>query len=277
MYDVVIAYRIYPQVSKKPLVFGDDKFRLSELCLASLQNSLGALNVKMYALLDNCPEQYTALFQKYFSHSDLEIIDLPGLGNGATFKKQIELLLSQNKTEYVYFAEDDYLYRPNQFSEMIDFMQSFPKADFVTPYDHNDYYVLDFHDHSVRSRSSGAYHWHIRNSTCLTFLARLSSLRRSAKVFETYVRKNSDASIWLSLTKYRIGNPALLLKYLFKDRDMFKLFIKAWYFNSFQIMFGPRYELWSPVPAIGTHMQYDAISPAIDWNEEINAILKKIE
>lgn len=273
MYDVVIAYRIYPQISKQPLVFADDKYRLSELCLASLQRSLGTLNVKMYALLDNCPPEYEALFRKYFSHVELEIIHLPGVGNGATFKKQIELLSAQMDTEFVYFAEDDYIYRPKQFVSLIDFMKSTPNADFATPYDHSDYYSLDLHHHPVHVLAHGAYHWQRRSSTCLTFLARVSSLRESASVFETFARRNFDASLWLSLTKYRVWNPFKMLRYLREDTFIFKILAKAWYFNAMQIIFGRRYELWSPMPSIGTHIQFDGIAPVIDWNKEIEEIV----
>jgi hypothetical protein len=275
-YDVVIAYRIYPQVSKQPLVFANDKLRLSELCLASLYRSLGALKVKIYAILDNCPAEYEALFHKYFAHRNLEIIHLQGVGNGATFKKQIELLSSQTNTEFVYFAEDDYVYRPNEFAAMIDFMRSVPNADFVTPFDHHDYYTLDLHRHAVRVCSSGAYHWQQRNSTCLTFLARLSSLREAANVFETFAQKNFDASLWLSLTKFHVWNPFTIVKYLRKeDRFMFKILAKAWYFNAMQIITGRRYELWSPMPSIGTHLQYDTIAPVIDWKKEIETIIEE--
>ena len=86
-YDLAVAYRIYPKVSKVPLVFGDNKFKLAELCLRSFKNSLGSLRVKIWVLLDNCPAKYEELFKKYFDINDLEIIKLPGIGNRGTFKK----------------------------------------------------------------------------------------------------------------------------------------------------------------------------------------------
>jgi hypothetical protein len=273
MYDVVIAYRIYPQVSKQPLVFADDKLRLSELCLASLRRALGNLNVKMYAILDNCPPEYEALFHKYFSDREREIIHIQEGGNGVTFAKQIALLSSRTDTEFVYFAEDDYVYRPNQFAALLDFMKSTPNADFATPYDHIDYYSLDLHHHPVHVSAYGAYHWQRRGSTCLTFLARVSSLRESASVFETFARRNFDASLWLSLTKYRVWNPLKMLKYLREDKFIFRVLAKAWYFNARQIILGRRYELWSPVPSIGTHIQFDGLAPVIDWNKEIEEIV----
>ena len=61
-YDVAVAYRIYPKVSRAPPVFADDKYQLSELCLKSFRDSLGSLKVKMFVLLDNCPPSYEDLF-----------------------------------------------------------------------------------------------------------------------------------------------------------------------------------------------------------------------
>jgi hypothetical protein len=46
---------------------------------------------------------------------------------------------------------------------------------------------------------------------------------------------------------------------------MFTILAKAWYFSATQILFGRRYELWSPIPSIATHLQNDTIAPGIDW------------
>ena len=95
IYDIAIAYRIYPGVSKVPPVFSDDKFKLSELCLCSMQKALKGVNAKLYILLDNCPPEYKKLFKKYFSEEDLELIELDGIGNGGTFKLQMDILLRE--------------------------------------------------------------------------------------------------------------------------------------------------------------------------------------
>src|ERR1700739_4266701 len=119
-YDVAVAYRIYPKVAKPPqsLPFGDDKLRQAEICLRSFRNSLGSLRVKLWAILDGCPQEYRTLFQRYFAPEDLVLVEVNGIGNRATYAKQLEILLSQCDAEYVYFAEDDYLYLPDEFSRM---------------------------------------------------------------------------------------------------------------------------------------------------------------
>ena len=42
-YDLAVAYRIYPGVSKVPPVFSQDKLKLAEFCLKSFKDSLGDL------------------------------------------------------------------------------------------------------------------------------------------------------------------------------------------------------------------------------------------
>ncbi len=138
-YDLAIAYRIYPKISGRPPIFENDKYKLSDLCLKSLKNSLGSLKVKLYILLDNCPPKYEDLFKKYFKNEDLNLIRLKGIGNKGTFYLQLKILTEQNDAENVYLAEDDYCYLPNQFQKMVYLLRRDPEVDFITPYDHSDY------------------------------------------------------------------------------------------------------------------------------------------
>ena len=101
-YDLVIAYRIYPGIAKVPPVYSHDKYKLSKLCLESLRQSLVGLRVKVYAILDNCPPDYEALFLSSFASEDLELIILSKEegGNKATFRKQIEILSKGPKSSH---------------------------------------------------------------------------------------------------------------------------------------------------------------------------------
>jgi hypothetical protein len=103
-YDVAIAWRVYPGVTKTPPVFEDNKLKLVELCLRSLKASLGDLRVKFFALLDNCPSEYDDLLHAFFEEPDLDIRHYDGIGNEATFSEQIEILVNQTDAEFVYFA-----------------------------------------------------------------------------------------------------------------------------------------------------------------------------
>jgi len=271
-YDVAIAYRIYPRVSKSPFVFPDDKFRLSEVCLKSFKASLGTLKIKVWALLDGCPPEYEELFRRHFNDQELELVRMDGVGNAATFAKQVEILSNQNLAEYVYFAEDDYFYLPNQFSRLLNFLARHEDADFVSAYDHPGHYARGISYHRNYLRIFEGRHWRSSSSICLTFLTRKSTLRACRKVFQTFTRGNYDASIWMSLTKYHVGNPVLIFQYVISDVSAFKSIVKAWLFCWRQIVFGKRRTLWIPVPAIATHMERDFMAPVIDWPNIIREV-----
>ena len=264
-FDVAIAYRIYPGVSKMPVVFQQDKLRLAELCLRSLAGALDGVRAKLWVLLDGCPPEYEALFRRYFAPEQLEFVPLGGVGNLATFEMQIDLLLRQRDAEAVFFAEDDYFYAPGAFREMLGFLRAHPDVDFVSPYDHSDYYSEAGHHHPNFIRVFGGRHWRTANSTCLTFLTTRRTLERTQRVFRTYGRNNHDMSLWLSLTKYVVREPGMLLRLMRTDRVMFKLAVKAWLHAARETLLGKRWSLWVPVPSVATHMESTCLAPAVDW------------
>ncbi len=270
-YDVAIAYRIYPKVAKPAmgLPFSDDKLLLSEVCVQSLKKSLGGLRAKIWVLLDGCPDEYAKIFQKHFDAKDLVLIPLPGVGNKATFGKQIDILLEQTDSDLVYFAEDDYFYLPDQFSKMTRFLRGNDDADFVTPFDHLDYYTLAFHQHPKQVKVHSGHHWTTVASTCLTFLAKKESLRRHERMFRSYCGRNWDSSLWLSLTKYSAFNPIRALRFARAQKVFAPVYAKTWFFGWAQLLFGKRARLWVSTPAIATHLDKNSLAPNIDWIAEM--------
>ena len=266
LYDIAVAYRIYPKVSKVPAVFPNDKLKLAEFCLKSFKDSLGSLKVRMFVLLDNCPPSYENLFKRYFAEDDLELIKLNGVGNRATFDTQINILLQQNFSEIIYFAEDDYLYLPNQFESMVKFLREERQVDFVSPYDHLDYYVQDFHQQIKNSiKFYDERHWRTAAYTCLTFLTTKTMLEKTRNVFESYTRGAGDQNLWMSLTKYKLFNLLVMLQYYRTNKSFLVLILHAWKFGWRQILFGKRRNLWVPIPGIATHMQSTRIAPTFTW------------
>ncbi|MCX7736112.1 MAG: glycosyltransferase family 2 protein [Candidatus Kapabacteria bacterium] len=263
-YDLVIAYRIYPGVSKIPPIFSDNKLKLSELCLISFKEALKDFNFKLYAILDNCPDEYKKLFNYYFQDNDLEILSLQRTGNAGTFGLQLKLLLEQNYSDYVYFAEDDYFYLPNAFQEMISFIKN-ADVDFVSPYDHPDYYNLDLHNYHYQIKRFGNIEWRTAGSTCMTFLTKKAVLEKTQRLFRTYTKNNYDASIWLALTRKKITS----IKFLFGDAPKNPLYrrilLKLLFFSPQRLFFGNDWKLWTPLPSLATHMDKEHLAPAIDW------------
>jgi GT2 family glycosyltransferase len=266
-YDFAVAYRIYPRVSKRAqsLPFGDDKLRQAEICLRSFRNSLGSLRVKVWAILDGCPGEFRELFQRYFAPEDLALIEFDGIGNRATFGKQIEILLRQEDSDLIYFAEDDYVYLAEQFPLMLRFLRDGQGVDFVTPYDHPDCYQLDLHHEPKWVTVFEGHHWRTAASTCLTFLTRKSTLARYEHTIMAYSRGNNDCAMWLSLTKRRVFNPLAPLRFLAKGEFYWKIFVQAWLFCWRQIVFGKAAKLWVPLPGLATHLCAGLLSPSIDW------------
>jgi hypothetical protein len=266
-YDLAVAYRIYPKVSDAASSFpcGHDKYRLSELCLRSFKDALKGLRVKIWAILDGCPPEYASLFTKYFSRNDLILVGLGGIGNQATFLRQIEILLTQEDAEVVYFAEDDYFYLPGQFRCMIDFLNGHGDAHFVSPYDHLDCYTMELHQQPKWLKVYGGLHWRTAASTCLTFLTTRGTLRRTQAVFRNYKRRSLDCSLWLSLTKHRVFDPVFFVRQLIHEPFFCKIILKSWFYFWRQILFGKKWALWAPIPGVATHLDIKALSPNVDW------------
>jgi len=267
MMDLAVAYRIYPGVSKVPAYYSSDKFKLSEMCLASFQEALGDLKVKVYAILDGCPPEYVDLFQRVLQGRDLEIIQPDRIGNHATFGLQIDLLRNQTSAEYVYFAEDDYFYFPEAIKRMVGFIRDSDEVDFVTPYDHPDsYYTSSCHErHFIKPW--GDRYWRTTSSTCLTFLTSRHVLESTQSILRSYCRGNMDCPMWQAMTqKFSLFDPRIH----FADILRLKLWVRTWQYGFGRVMFGRRYKLWAPIPTLSTHMESTCLSPLVDWQEEFH-------
>ncbi|MFX1308523.1 MAG: glycosyltransferase family 2 protein [Promethearchaeota archaeon] len=265
-YDLAVAYRIYPKVSGTPPILANDKYNLAKICLKSFKACLGDLKVKIYALLDKCPKQYEKLFENSFEKEDLKIIRLNGIGNKGTFNLQLKILLEQNDSDFVYFAEDDYYYLSDQFKKMILFLKNDAEVHFVTPYDHLDHYNYHFHNYKSKIRAYAQKHWRTIHSTCATFLTTKQILHETRKILQIYTKNTILLSSWVCLTKFQGLKPFTLLNYYLNDRRLFHYIYKAWRHGWKQILFGKKWNLWCPMPTIGTHMEKEHLSPIIDWD-----------
>jgi len=266
-YDLAVAYRICPKVAKpaQSLPFGNNKLRQAEICLRTFRHSLGSLRVKLWAILDGCTPEYDALFERYFPAEDLVFVRLNAASWRATYAKALEILLAQQDAENVYFAEDDYLYLPGRFPLMLNFLRDGKGVDFVTPYDHYDYYRLDLHRVPEWLTVFENHHWRTAGSTCMTFLTRKGTLARYETVFRANSRRSHDCEMWLSLTKHRVFNLSAMLRYYARREFYRRALPKAWFFFWRQILLGKTAKLWVPVPGIATHLSAGLMSPGIDW------------
>jgi hypothetical protein len=264
-YDLAVAWRIYPGVSKTPLIFNDNKFLLAKTCLASFIDSVAGLSVRYFFILDGCPPSYAEMIRELFPEAATTIIETPSIGNLATFRKQVELLLQQTDAEYVYFAEDDYLYVPGSFGKMIELIKTRNDVDFVSCYLHPDTFSHPIHRHKKSRLRAAGHNWMSDSSTCLTFLTSRSVLEETKDLLLTYSKGNNDCAMWLVLTRTFIYNPIAYIRFFFTHKESFSI-LKVAVKYSFRYFFkGRRYRLWIPDPAIGTHLEKDLVSPGVDW------------
>ena len=198
---------------------------------------------------------------------------MDGIGNFETFRLQIKILLEQNFSDLIYFAEDDYFYLPNQFVEMVEFLKDNSDADFVSPYDHIDYYRTNIHEYESTIKISKNKHWRTAGSTCLTFLTTKKTLEKTKKTFLSYGKGNPDWTVWLSLTKNSSDNMKILIKSLKHPGNIRNLY-RSYSTNNNQVLNNKIYKLWIPIPAIATHMEKECLSPTIDWE---NVMKKSID
>jgi hypothetical protein len=217
-------------------------------------------------IFDDCPPEYPIMFKKYLPE-DADYILTDVRNNGQTFGKQMDILLNQNYSERIYFAEDDYFYLPDCFDKMIDVIDN-EGVDFVSPYDHLDLYTSEFHFQPYNVKIINSLHWRNCASTTMTFYTTKSTLKQVEHTFRTYINRNYDSSLWMSLTKKNINNPIRFLKLLKFGKPAFMIFAKAWYFNLFQIIFGKKYNLFTPIPSLAQHLDNQCMAPAIDWDKQ---------
>lgn len=272
MYDLTVAYRIYPKISKVPAIYPDDKFKMSEICIKSFADALGSLNTKIYILLDGCPPEYKELFENNLSKYDLEYIELDGIGNGNTFGMQLDILKDAD-TDYVYFAEDDYFYLEDSIQELLEFCKK-NSIDFATPYDHLDYYEHKLHRVSKLNDIQYNNKTYIeRLTTTMTFLANKKSLNDCYNIFLSYKYNNWDNSMWLAITSSKLINPFEFLRLTLFDMQMFKMYVKSLVHTPKYLFNNKKYKLFVPHPGTATHLDNQYLSPKIEWQEKFKRYL----
>jgi hypothetical protein len=274
-YDLAVCYRICPAMSRSaPAVFGGDKYLLSEVALESFKASLGKLSVKMWVLLDNCPPEYEKLFTDLFDAGDLVLERHPGIGNRGTLLRQFQIIAEQEDAELIYLAEDDYLYHPNSFEEVVGLLRKHPEVDFITPYYHLDYETLSMHRHRQRNLQHAGRTWKTVKTTTGTFATRRGVFRETHHIFRTLLQKvlfseMTDVGVWLALTKYDVFNPWSWATWPMKSPFFGWSLFTTWWLCWRQILFGRRYQLWAPDPSICTHLAEGLMPSSYNWGSEL--------
>lgn len=169
-----------------------------------------------------------------------KIISFPGLGNSQSYRQVLALATALPSTDLVYFAEDDYLYKQEAFTQMVHAFAELPTVEYITLFDHLDRYLRTDDAGGGRSRVMLAVdrHWPTVESTCMTFSARIHALKRDVWIHRLFTipRTPRDRHIWRCTQG---------LTYFF------------WKF--------PKSRLISPIPSLATHLDPSALAPHTDW------------
>lgn len=271
---LAVAYRVYPGISdipsKKPVIFPKDKFNLFKTCCKSFKQALGEVEVKVWFILDSCPDEYEHWIQKTFDESAIEILRLEGAGNEKTFEKQISILINQNFSDNIYFAEDDYLYTKGSIEKGLDFLSQ-GYADVISLYDNPDYYMQRMHKYKRNYQLEINQTWKTVSNTTLTFMTSKNVLEQIKCTLQTFSRKNNDSSIWMSLTKIGLLDFNSIYRFVRgKDNDLKKI-LKAYYFSSKKILFHKKIKLMVPTPSLATHIETNSIAPLFNIEKYLDS------
>tara|TARA_R110000782_G_scaffold166796_2_gene258726 strand:- start:268 stop:831 length:564 start_codon:yes stop_codon:yes gene_type:complete len=162
------------------------------------------------------------------------------VGHGAgTFNLALDIALTYDDDEIVYFVENDYIHKKESYEIITEGFEL--GASFVSLYDHPDKYLdpsqggnpyCEGGGEDTRVYLTDLCHWKVTNSTTMTFAAKVSTLKR----VESILRK------WTSET----------------HPNDFQMFLELRDNNELLI---------TPLPGYATHGETAWLSPLTDWSK----------
>lgn len=243
---------IYYRLSNNEKQESRPKFYSKELCFYSLKSALSLISKDKYIL----NVVYDGIINESYNFLKSEKIDnVHFLNNSMSCWYTYEKSLNNKLQDIIYYVEDDYLHTKDSIKKLLEVFDTLPVASYVTLYDHPVRYMPNFvGGPDIKSDKSylwitQTHHWRQQESTCMTFAAKVSSLRRDYKLFEKYV-KNTKVP---------------------KDRDLFRSIQGLSGYED-----GSNYDiLIGAVPSLATHCHIPWLAPCINWNEEAEKIKKR--
>ena len=197
------------------------------------------------------------------------IVELPGLGNSGSYRRALAMLHEPPRwsdDDLVYFAEDDYLYRPEALAEMVTAAHEIVAASFFTPYDHPDYQSTPVHQrfrrlHRKELWNVGSTRWRSVRSTTMTFGARVGPMRAAAGIHELGTRGPGprDFETWSALQS---TSPRFLVARTVGHSDALDTVSLL---RALPRCFERRDLLVAPEPSLATHLEDPWLAVGGDW------------
>jgi hypothetical protein len=241
MSDVGITaiYRTFDGDNKKPRPPYYSKLLAFQSFLLSWRKLEQPHRLIMSLNTPHMPPDFERLMDRYAD----EVRYVEAKGNASTYRAAIEWVQDMPDDSIVYMAEDDYLYLPEAFPELMDAVSAFPDVEYFTLYDHLDRYTraddLRFGRREF-IRVTNARHWKVVESTCSTYAARASVLKGVdgfAKRFFCVTGRTWDRTAWRLV------------------QGLGPIFFWKW----------PKRRLVEPLPSLATHLDPPYLAPVIDW------------
>jgi hypothetical protein len=268
--NLVVILRVYPGVSKRPMVFSDSKIGMWTFSLRSLRTALEGWHgeKRIEILFDACPEEFVEGAVRVFEGMSLKCHRLPRTGNSATFLRQLEIARALPTDTCVYFGEDDYFYLPQAFARAQDLLRNSSGARFITLYDHPDVRILEVHRGPHPRIEAEGQVWRRDYSTCCSFLARAGAVSDRFEELASYSSGNTDCGMWLSLTRAQVYSPIRwFLCYMRGDWDQLTYVLSAWRYCARRMLTSRAEDLWTATPGLATHLESTGIGADRDWRE----------
>ena len=208
-------------------------FITNEICLKNFVDVF--LPNDFTIIADNISKDTKKMILKYVPEDCIQYVKV---GHGAgTFNLALDLALTYNDDEIVYFIENDYLHTSDAkkiLEEGFDI-----GASFVSLYDHPDKYLApdrggnpycDGGAEDTRVYLTNNSHWKITNSTTMTFAAKVKTLKENEKILRDFTNETHPHDFQMFL-KLRENNKLLI----------------------------------TPIPGRSTHGETAWLSPLIKW------------
>ena len=264
--DLVIAYRIYPKVSKPTFIHEHDKLKLAQVCLSSLAQSAASLRVRMHCICDGCPAEYIEMLRATIPPSWMVSFDQTDrIGNYKTFSRQIDFLKENVRNGAIaMFAEDDYYYLPGALESFVKLLAKNKDWDYATPYRHPDTETVDYWVAEIGRLNSGhRKEYRYVPSTCLTFFVKDIS-QFDPQFWKMYSRRFNDTPLWAALTLEHIRLLHYLIRASFRfDKSFIKIFVQSLVLKLFRCRVAGK--LVEPLTNIATHAEIKFLATGIDW------------
>lgn len=186
-----LFYRISDKSYSKPKLIGTDK----EFCLMNFVCAFGEtifgnpVNSKTPPAEDFVPPM--KIICDRCERTTVKMISDTGIpftvtddGNAGSFRVALQLATAGDDDDLVYFVEDDYLHL-NTAPKLLE--EGIQRADYVSLYDHPDKYTRFYnggeYSKVIKTESS---HWRFTASTCMTFAAKVKTLKEDMEVWLKY-------------------------------------------------------------------------------------------